>query len=108
MKNLPFHALYIAIIIILSYQLWSKTTMSNQAFEEVGLVLDKNQVILDTYISNLKNGIKKNIDAYRSPSNIAFYNKFKKIDSLSLLKIQYIDNKLLNDNKFWYQCIMQA
>ena len=77
MKNLPLHVFYLSIIGILSFQLWSKTTVDNRAFEQVEKVLEEDFSLSAFAVDNLKMATTKNARAYPTPNNLNILKKYE-------------------------------
>ena len=95
MKNLYVHLIYLSIIGILSFQLWSKTTMTNQAFNQIEQVLEKDLKFFDYNIQDLKKATNANIGR-----NSTRYEQYKTImDDLKKLSdsnMAMIDKSMLS------------
>ena len=95
MKNLPLHAFYLIIIGILSFQLWSKTTVDNRAFEQVEKVLEEDFRILSGTAENLTKEIVNAVRAYPKPENLNFLKEIQAFSRFSQEKKVWIDQKIL-------------
>lgn len=95
MKKYAFHLVYLLIISILSYQLWSKTTADAQAFEQVERVLANDYHSSNQSAQYYETTINKNVQAYYTSMNIVYLKKVEKMRDVSDKTIHWIDKKLL-------------
>ena len=95
MKNLPLHVIYLSIIGILSFQLWSKTAMTNQAFEQVEQVLEKDLEFFKVSHKNLEEAI--NVTIFRNYTrNEEYKTMIDDLKDLSQSKMMLIDKSILS------------
>ena len=94
MKNLPLHAFYLIIIGILSFQLWSKTTVDNRAFEQVEKVLEEDFRLLDGDTEHQIRDIGRTVHSYAKPENLAFWRAVQTVKDLAQGKKSFIDQKI--------------
>ena len=95
MKNLHVHLIYLSIIGILGFQLWSKTAMTNQAFNQVEQVLEKDLEFSDYDIKNLENAINENIGRNYT-SNEQYKTIMDDLKKLSDSNMAMIDKSMLS------------
>ena len=94
MKNLPLYVFYFIIIGILSFQLWSKTTVDNRAFEQVEKVLEEDFRLLDGDTEHQMSAIGKTVHSYAKPENLAFWKAVQTVKDLAQGKKSFIDQKI--------------
>ena len=94
MKNLPLHVFYLTIIGILSFQLWSKTTIDNRAFEQVEKVLEEDFRLLNGNAERLTKEIANVVRAYPKPEHLAFLEYTENINKLTQEKKVWVDKKI--------------
>ena len=102
MKNARIHLIYFAIIGFLGFQYWTKTQALNEAVGSIvqfDNILKIDNKIIDKTANMIYHTIERNIRAYQSPPNMAFYNRVSTVVStlealdkrLEDLKIEFID-----------------
>lgn len=95
MKNLWLHGIYLSIIGVLCFQLWSKTVATRVAFEQIGEVLKSNYAFFDMHSTYLFQDIEKQIE-----TNPLRYKPYflgaEQLKEGSKLVNNFIDNMLKN------------
>ncbi len=80
MKNLWLHGIYLTIIGILGFQLWSKTTEARFIFSQVDQVLKSDNEVLRSNSEYIGNQIEKNYST--NPEKYGHFNKASKVKSI--------------------------
>ena len=80
MKNLWLHGIYLSIIGILGFQLWSKTTETRYTFGQVDQVLKSNNEILRINSENILHEIEKNYST--NPNKYGYFFTGSKVNSV--------------------------
>lgn len=95
MKNLWLHGIYLAVIGVLGFQLWSKAEGTRLAFEQVGKVLKSNSSFFDYYSKYLFQDIEKQTDT--NPLKYKNYHlNGKQLTESSKLASDFIDKMTIN------------
>lgn len=95
MKNLWLHGIYLSIIGILGFQLWSKTTETRYMFGQVDQVLKSNNELLRLNSESMLNEIEKNYST--NPEKYEYFHAgskvYSKLFQSALNMIDRYDNK---------------
>ena len=90
MKNLWLHGIYLSIIGVLCFQLWSKTAATRVAFEQVDEVLRSNSSFFDSHSEYLFRDIEK--QAETNPLRYKpYFDAAKQTREASKLSSNFID-----------------
>ena len=96
MKNLWLHGIYLSIIGVLCFQLWSTTAATRLAFEQVETAFKKDYEALNSNSTALFNSIYKNCMENQSSYNVDNFAKVQDLKKNSTLNINYIERQISN------------
>ncbi len=95
MKNLWLHGIYLSIIGILCFQLWSKSAATKLAFEQVKEVLESNNAFFDSHSEYLFGEIQKETET--NPRRYKpYFDGAKQLRETSKLTSSFIDKMSIN------------
>ena len=95
MKNLWLHGIYLSIIGILCFQLWSKTEATRLAFEHISKVLESNSSFFDSHSEYLFRDIQEETET--NPRRYKpYFDGAKQLREASKLASNFIDKMLKN------------
>ena len=96
MKNLWLHSIYLSIIGILGFQLWSKTTVVSASFQQIEEILKNDFYVLKYSSQDLFTEVNKYYNVRPTDSNKNYFIESQEISALSNSEINYIDKRLLD------------
>lgn len=97
MKNLWLHGIYLSIIGILGFQLWSKTTEMRYTFGQVDQVLKSNNEVLRINSENILYEIEKNYST--NPNKYGYFFTASKVNSILFQSASNFIDKFENKSK---------
>jgi hypothetical protein len=93
MTTIRLHAVYLAVIAVLSYALWSEKRTTENLCEHVRKFMAHDCLIMSSEVENMKNACKKNIDTHQYYAQ-TYRSKMDSLNTISKAALKYLDNAL--------------
>jgi hypothetical protein len=94
MAAIRIHAVYLTVIAVLSYALWSEKRTSQNLCEQVQKFMVYDCLIMSSEVENMKNACEKNINT-RQYYVQTYRSKMDSLSTISKATFKYLDNALI-------------